>query len=293
MIAFNYNIHFQDEPTLDDGIYDANKENIYIIKSTNTETLQKLTFKSEYLPLSGREASYGAEKVYALCKKGCQWGVDVKGLMSFLWCGDEQKIYYAPQENYSTELLQFWILHTILPTFFSLDNTYNILHVGAVEVKEKPILFSAESFGGKSTMTDYFLKQGHTLISDDTVGVYEDNGTFKVVASYPFHRPYREAESLGFKVTKVMHDPKPIHAVYLLEKSDADAKVVIEEVKGIAKYRAFHFSTFINFDFLKEQHFKILSTMANKIPVYKVTVPWDLKRLPEVYEKILEHTVLV
>ena len=51
-----------------------------------------------------------------------------------------------------------------------------------------------------------------------------------------------------------------------------------------------HFSTFINFDFLKEQRFKTLSAMANSIPVYRVTVPWDLERLPEVHEKIVQHS---
>ena len=293
MIAFNHNIHFQDEPTLDDAIYDANKENIYIIRSTDHTSFEALAFKSDYLPLSGREACYGAEKSYSECKIGCQWGVDVKSLMSFVWCCGDRSITYTPHKEYTAELLQFWILHTILPMLFALDGSYNILHVGAVEVQGRPLLFSAESFGGKSTITDYFLKQGHRLISDDTVGIYEDKGRFMAVASYPFHRPYREAESLGFKVDEVMVGTKPIHAVYLLEKSEVDAKIIIEEVKGIAKYRAFHFSTFINFDFLKAQHFKILSTMANSVPVYKVTVPWELKRLSEVYRTIVQHSVLI
>lgn len=291
MIAFNHNIHFQDEPTLDDGIYDATKEHIYIIRATDTTSFEALAFRSDYLPLSGREACYGAEKSYSKCKIGCQWGVDVKSLMSFVWCCGERSITYILQEEYTAELLQFWILHTILPMMFALDRSYNILHVGAVEVKGGPILFSAESFGGKSTMTDYFLKQGYRLISDDTVGIYEDKGRYMAIASYPFHRPYREAESLGFKVDKVMDRPKAIHAVYLLNKSDAQASIVIREVKGIAKYQAFHFSAFINFDFLKEQHFKALSAMANSVPVYKVTVPWDLKRLPEVYKAIHLHAL--
>jgi len=289
MIAFNFNIHFQDESLLDDGIYESNKKNIYITRSDDTDIFNALAIKSEYLPMSNREASYGAQRAHGECKAGCRWGVDVKGVMSVVWRCGEHTIEYLPQKEYTPELLQFWVLHTILPMMFSLDETYTILHVGAVEVKGKPVLFSAESFGGKSTMTDYFLKQDHTLLSDDTLGVYEEQGSFMAVASYPFHRPYREAESLGYKVTNVMQEPKPLKAVYLLEKSEANAEVVIEEVKGMDKYRAFHFSTFINFDFLKEQRFKTLSKMANNIPVYKVTVPWDLERLPEVYTHIVEH----
>jgi len=289
MIAFNFNIHFQDEPSLDDSVYDLNRQNIFIVKSKNINAFTNLAVKSEYLPMSGREACYAAEKPYHECKDGCQWGVDVKDLVRFVWRCEERTIEYVPHKLYTPELLQFWVLHTIIPMMLSLDKTYNILHVGAVEVKGKPILFSAESFGGKSTMTDYFLKQGHTLISDDTLGVYEEEGTFMVVASYPFHRPYREAESLGYKVTDVMKERKPLKAVYLLEKAEPDVEIIIEEVKGIAKYRAFHFSTFINFDFLKSQHFKMIGKMANTVPVYKVSVPWDLERLSEVRRKIVEH----
>ena len=292
MIAFNFNIHFQDESSLDDGIYDTDKENIYILKSIDSNAFSELSLKSDYIPMSDREVCYGAEKAYAECKEGCIWGVDVKGLVSFVWHCGERSLIYTPQKEFTPQLLQFWVLHTMLPLMLSLDENYNILHVGAVEVAGHPILFSAESFGGKSTITDYFLKQGHTLLSDDTLGIYEEQGTFMAVASYPFHRPYRETESLGYKVTKVMKNPKPLKAVYLLEKSEPDAVVVIEELKGIAKYKAFHFSTFINFDFLKEQRFRTLSAMADRIPVYKITLPWDLERLSEIHEKIVHNSSL-
>ena len=291
MIAFNFNIHFQDEPSLDDGLYDSTKENIRIVKSSDSAMFEKLQHKSKYTPLSGREARYGAEMEFSLCREGCQWGVDVQGLVRFVWyCGD-RTLHYLPQPALTPELLQFWSLHTIIPMMLALDESYSVLHVGAVEAAGEALIFSAESFGGKSTMTDYFLKQGHALLSDDTLGIYKEEGSFKAVASYPFHRPYREAESLGYKVTSVINEPLAIKAVYLLEKSDAEAEVVITEVKGIEKYRAFHFSTFINFDFMKEHRFKTLSEMANAITVYKVTVPWDKKRLSEVYKQIVENTI--
>ena len=291
MIAFNFNIHFRDEPSLNDDIYDNSKKNITIVKSSDAEIFEKLSQKSEYLPLSGREASYGAEVEFSKCREGCLWGVDVKGVVSFVWsCGD-RTLNYLPQPLLTVELLEFWTLHTIIPMMLALDETYNILHVGAVEVAGKSIIFSAESFGGKSTMTDYFLKQGHALLADDTLGIYKDAETFKAVASYPFHRPFREAESLGYKVSNVNIHPRAVKAVYLLEKSDADAEITITKIKGVEKYRAFHFSTFINFDFLKEKRFKSLSEMANAITVYKVSVPWKLERLPEVYTAIVETAI--
>ncbi len=289
MIAFNFNIHFQDEPSLDDGIYDSNKRNIYIVKSTDKSIFTNLAVQSDYQPMSGREASYGAQNIYSKCKVDCKWGIDVQNVVSLLWCRGKHSIEYLPQKEFTPEILQFWVLHTILPMLFTLDETYTILHVGAVEVNGAPILFSAASFGGKSTMTDYFLKQGHALLSDDTLGIYKEDDSYVAVASYPFHRPFRDPESLGYKVTNVMKDPKPIKAIYLLEKSGSQEAVFIEEVKGIDKFRAFHFSTFINFDFLKEYRFKTLSSMARTLPVYRVIVPWNIERLPEVYKKIITH----
>ena len=290
MIAFNFNIHFQDESSLDDGIYDTSKEHIYIVRSTDPQAFTNLAVKSDYLPMSGREACYGAEKEYSVCQKGCQWGMDIKDVVTVVWRCGARTIEYSPQKEFTPDLLQFWVLHTILPIALTLEKCYDILHVGAVEVNGNPIVFSAESFGGKSTMTDYFIQQGHTMLSDDTLGLFKEDGQYMVVPSYPFHRPFREPESLGHKITNVTKDPKPLKAVFLLERAGVDAKVKIEEVKGIEKYKAFHFSTFINFDFHKAHRFQLLSDMAKHIPVYKVIVPWNIDRLNEVHFSIVKHT---
>jgi len=193
-------------------------------------------------------------------------------------------------EHYTPERLQFWIFHTFFPIVLELEHTYRILHVGAVEVEGKPVLFSAFSFGGKSTLTDYFIKKGHTMLSDDSVAIDKQGDVYYVIASYPFHRPYREVETLGDPVTNFATERKPLHAVYLLEKGDADASVEISEVKGIEKFKAFHYSSFIDFSYMKQERFDFFTEMAKHIPVYKIIVPWDLKRLNEVYEKIVLHT---
>ena len=289
MIAFGFNIYYEDEPLLDDNTYDPLKKTITIFKNSSPNTFQNLAIKSDYTPMSGRMVAYGTQKPFGNCQESCQWGIDIKGVMSILWFPNTLNISYIPQDGYTVKLLQFWILHTILPMKLALENIYDILHVGAVEVNNATIIFSAESFGGKSTMTDFFIQQGHTLFSDDTLGIYRVDETFMAVPSYPFHRPYREAEALGYKITNASTTPKPIKAFFLLERALPDAPIEIIEVKGIKKYRAFHFSTFVNFDFMKETRFKRLSAIAHAIPVYVVTVPWDLKRLPEVYAKIVKY----
>jgi len=168
-----------------------------------------------------------------------------------------------------------------------------MLHVGAVEVAGRPIFFSAESFGGKSTLTDYFIQQGHALYSDDSLAIFTQDNTFYTVASYPFHRPYREPETLGYPVENVARQPTPLSAGYVLEAVAADADVSITELEGIEKFKAFHFSGFIDLDFFKAHHFQLRAELAKAVPIYKVSIPWKMERLGEVYTKIIAHNQIV
>jgi len=111
-----------------------------------------------------------------------------------------------------------------------------------------------------------------------------------VSASYPFHRPYRELETLGEQVSHFSTTPKPLHTIFLLEQSDPDAEIVITELSGIEKFKAFHYSSFIDWSFLKEDHFHFFSEMSKHISIHKITVPWDMERISEVHQQIVEHT---
>lgn len=220
------------------------------------------------------------------------WCYEVKDIVRFYWVGGESKIYYKIEEQGDDNLLGFWLVHLFLPLYFTLENMYDFLHAGAVEVDGKPILFIAPSMGGKSTMTDYFIQRGHALISDDKVPVFIDNGTFMVAGSHPYHRPYRKFEELGYRVDNFIGDFKPIHAFYQLERAEADATVLIDEIKGYKKFDALLPNYLYMFTYLKPKRLKYLSTMLNSIKVFRVRVPWDMERLPEVYEKVCKHSML-
>ena len=97
-------------------------------------------------------------------------------------------------------------------------------------------------------------------------------------------------EDLGFFVKNVAKEPKPIHVIYELEKSDAKTDVEIVQLYGLEKFKVLGYSTMINFSFLKTKRFAYLSRLAKSVPVYKVTIPWDMERLPEVYETIIKHS---
>ena len=154
---------------------------------------------------------------------------------------------------------------------------------------EKPILFIAPSMGGKSTMTDYFMKQGHTMISDDKVATFKKDGGFYAVPSYPHHRPYRNMEDIGYFVENFSNIPKVMHTIYALEGVEKNKEVTIRRLSGIEKFKSLRDAKEMNLFFHESTQLCYLSKVASEVLVFKVTVPWDLKRLKEVYNTIMLH----
>ena len=238
----------------------------------------------------GRDVYLYSDREFDNSEAGQPWCYEVKDVVRFYWVGGERTIYYELDEKGNADLLSFWFIHLLLPLYFTLEEMYDFLHAGAVEVDGKPILFIAPSMGGKSTMTDYFLKQGHTLISDDKVATFINDGSFMAVGSHPYHRPYRKFEELGYRVENFITSFKPIHAFYALEGVKDDADVIIEEIKGFKKFDTLLPNYLYMFSYLKPQRLKYLSKMLNNIRVFHVLVPWDIERLGEVHDMICRHS---
>ncbi len=238
----------------------------------------------------GRKVYLYSDREFDGSEVGQPWSYEVQDVVTFYWVGGERKIYYALAEKGDANLLSFWFIHLLLPIYMTLENMYDFLHAGAVEVEGKPIFFIAPSMGGKSTMTDYFIKQGHPLISDDKVPTFIKDDKFMAVGSHPYHRPYRKFEELGYRVEKFTERFKPIHAFYELEGVEGDAEITIEEINGFEKFDALLPNYLYMFSYLKPKRLKYLSSMLNSIKVFHVKVPWDMERLGEVYDMICEHS---
>ena len=245
--------------------------------------------RSRLVYMSGRGCFYLSNTFFDQIGIDDDWGLEVEGVLSLVWDSGAGQILYGKGKDFTPELLRFWIFHTFFPIVLEFQKEFKMLHVGAVEVEGGPILFSGPSFAGKSTMTDYFLKQGHTLYSDDTLPVREEDGEYVVYPSFPYHRPYREPETLGYRVDNFAKKPAAIKAMFELIAADPDEAIDITAPKGIARFKSCFYSGFIKFSFMKKERLDFFAAMAQHIPVYQVSVPWDKKRLPEVYKAIVEH----
>lgn len=237
-----------------------------------------------------RDVYLYSDREFDESETGQPWCYEVKNVARFYWNSGERTIYYELDEKADTNLIGFWFIHLLLPLYLTLEDIYDFLHAGAVEVEDKPILFIAPSMGGKSTMTDYFIKQGHPLISDDKVPTFIQDGKFMAVGSHPYHRPYRKFEELGYRVKYFTTDFKPIHAFYVLEGIKEDADITIKEIKGFGKFDTLLPNYIYMFSYSKPQPLKYLSKILNSIRVFRVQVPWDMERLGEVHYAICEHS---
>jgi hypothetical protein len=291
MIVFNYNLVFKDEPKPQNNIFKNDLESIFIMEEQTFSLSDTFSLIGTWIPIASGKIRYLSTILFEKANTKFSWALEIKDVVTLIWNEKDRTILYIKRNKYTPEQLRYWIFHSFFPTVIELERTYRILHVGSVEIAGKPVAFSAHSYGGKSTLTDYFLKQGHTLLSDDSLGIEKRDDGYYAISSYPFHRPFREIETLGYYTENFNTEPKPLHAVYALQKAEADAEVSIEELKGIEKFKAFHYSNFIDFDFMKKERFIFFTEMAKAIPVYRINIPWDKERLEEVYQAIISHTL--
>ena len=253
------------------------------------ELISAITCGIPFYQAHGRKVYLYSNQVINGSAAGQPWCYEVKDVLRFYWHSNDRNIYYILDRNGNAELLCFWFIHLLLPLYFTLENMYDFLHGGAVEVDGKPIIFIAPSMGGKSTMTDFFINKEHNLISDDKIPTFIHNNNFMAMGSHPYHRPYRKFEELGHHTTRFTHAAKPIHAFYNLIKTSENENINIIEVNGFKKFDALLPNYLYMFKFLKSQRFEYLSKMLNKIRVFQIQIPWSIQRLDEVHKKICAH----
>jgi hypothetical protein len=238
----------------------------------------------------GRELFLRSDRELARSIAGQPWCLEVENVASFTWVGGESEINYQLHVEGSQALLVFWFVHIFLPLHLTLERGWDFIHGAAVEVDEQPIVFIAPSTGGKSTLGDYFLKQGHPMLSDDKVATFLYQGRYYAVPSHPHHRPFRQFEVLGHPVEHFARQARPIHAFYVLEQAEPDADVKITEVTGFRKFEQLLPNYLYSFSFLQEQRLRWLAQLADQSLVYRVSRPWNLQRMHETYEAICAHT---
>jgi len=141
MIAYNHYIKFIPELENDKKMEGVFENTITIQETSSCEPERKLFYEITFFNNQGRDNYLRTDRDFSLTQNGQPWEFEVVGVAIFRWSSGDLKIQYIPQEKFTFLLLEYWVLHIILPMYFTIEERYHFLHAGAVEVDGKPILF--------------------------------------------------------------------------------------------------------------------------------------------------------
>lgn len=267
----------------------TNLNTIYINQS-NTLPINDYKYKIYFYTNQDRNIYLKTQDDFEIAKTYDKWIFVVEGVVSFLCDIKTNQILFQKDYNYQKKLMEYWLIHIVLPIYFSLDNTYYFLHAGSVNVDDKAILFAGNSQAGKSTLTDYFLKKQHALLSDDKLATFKIDDDFYCILSHAYHRPYRLNEDLGIKADNIYDGKLKLKTIYWIEPVKANDDIEIQEIKGLKKFELLRYSTEMDLYVNQEKRFEYITKLANACNLYEIRIPKSLDRLEEVYKKIMQHT---
>jgi hypothetical protein len=208
----------------------------------------------------------------------------------FYWIYGTRHLYYELLERGDDARLAFWFIHMFFPLYLTMEKIFKMMHCSAVEIEGKTVIFTAPYKTGKSTLADYFLKQGHTLITDDILPTFIENGIPMCHSSFPYHRPFRMSETLGHHTERFLASAKPIDTIYILQDGEEKSGICIEPCRGVEKFTRLKKNGIIyTFDFMNLPHDKHLFEMLNHVEVFTVSRPWGMAYLPDLYKSIVTH----
>jgi hypothetical protein len=268
----------------------AGSEMVRLVELAESESLPTLGVLHPFYQAHGRSLSLSSDRPEESISTGQAWQLTVEHVVSFGFVSGDPTIYYRLHEQGTRALLVFWFVHTFLPMYLAVERGCDFIHASAVEVEGRPILFVAPSKGGKSTLGDYFLGQGHPMLADDKLGIFEKEGSFFTASSYPYHRPFRQFEVLGRPIEHFATGAKLIHAIYVLEQGDPASGTEISEVRGLRKFEQLMPHYLFQFPFLRAQRLGWMASLSSQCPVFRVCRPWNLDRMHEVHEAICAHS---
>lgn len=222
--------------------------------------------------------------------------IRVEGVAHFRLQTSQGMLSIEAREDIPEDTIRFWLLHQTLPFYLLLRGDTEMFHASAVEIGHGAAAFLAPSFVGKSTLANFLLERGHSLVTDEHLALSREKD-FAALPSIPYHRPYRASEDLGRRVENFCTRPLPLRSIYLIEPAAAEADVAITEQRELEALNSLLRSQLYTtwnpavpslFPLVRKR-FQDLSRVAREIRVCTLRVPRSLDRLPEVYERVVSH----
>jgi hypothetical protein len=220
---------------------------------------------------------------------------------------DAGLVFCFPRQDAPPDLLAALFLGAVCALILELRGAI-CLHAGAVEMKGGAVGFLGRSGIGKSSLTASLIHQGHRLVSDDILPVMDEAGRLLAVPSFPQVKLRREAAEMlfdgGTDASPALQKhlvsvdqgwgafaphPLPLRALYVLHRHEhAQAAIAIEPLAAGQRLTALLGHSFCARVAgplgLAPRRFEALGEIARRIPVRRLIVPNNVRRLPDIGE---------
>jgi len=276
-------------PSMEDG--EADHCIKLLIQENRPSSDHSFQFQVPTVSMHGREVSLSSNLPVNedRTNRHRQWKFDVARQFSMVWSNQSEEVVVYSKGTADKQVIVFWLLHTVIPAYLMLKQHSFFLHASCVAVDNEAVLFLAPSFGGKSTMVDFFVRQGFQLLSDDKTRVIPGEKEYRVFPSHPYRRPYRKLEVLGEYSAHHGKQSLPINSIFILDLVDLQENISISELSGLEKFECFKTAFLYEPASQTQLEIRAILEMVQHYQIYRVTIPKGLEHLPEVLESILSH----
>ena len=218
------------------------------------------------------------------------------------------RIDFVLEQNQSLDVANHLFTTHVLPRCLAREGLFP-LHASAVAHSDVTIAFIGASGAGKSTLAYEFERQGAHLVCDDGLVVEGDSAGTVMVPGPSVSRLWHDSmKALAVPIsdarsahragkyyvpsdsTDVMHIP-PLRALFVLEPVSAEisptatrlstAEALVELIRATLRLDRDDPAESAN-------TFRWSADLIRSIPFYRLAVPRDFKRLPEVTQLVLD-----
>ena len=234
--------------------------------------------------------------IYQISEAGFM--LDIKNVARYL-LKPNNELLVDPYEGADPSAIRLFILSAILSVLI-YQNDMMAIHSSSVMIKDQAVIIAGDSGAGKSTVALGLHHKSYQILNDDITTVFFDD------KSQPFVYPgnthlrlwpkslhdfgYKESEfqkirpeidkfSFPLLRSKII-DPIPLKAIFIINSEEIE-EIEKTNLKGIELFENLKQNTF-SVKLVKELkkeavQFKLCATLANKIPVFKISRPKNIQ----------------
>lgn len=244
-------------------------------------------------------------------RDGSQMLLTFDGWCEFLIASDHRDLLYRVWPGVDTTWFRTTLYSLVIPLIMQRNGMLN-LHAGGVLVGSTALAFMAESGTGKSTIVGAYARAGYPFLTDDVLALRELGAHYMALPAYPWiglsvksqralwnHSIDGDLdEELKAKIAirgalgTFVDRPVPLGALYLTNRSDCSTISIepVHRAQALGQVLEQANGLILMNDEERRALVGRVARLVSSVPIWRLTVPSDYARLPEVIAAVVEHT---